>query len=275
MQQLHGEFDFTDAAAPQLHVVGAFRSRGTAALRLQADLLVQHAQRLEHVVVEVAAKHKRRDDVAQSRHLVDASGGCHHPRLQPRQPLPLTPLHLEIFFQGLQGDDTGPRFAVRAQRQIHAKHKAVLGGVANQGVNLLHHPIEKHLVVDHATAIGQALRLTVFVIHINQVDVAGHIQLGRAQLAHAHDPQLRHNPLRCARQAMAQRHPLGGELQGLIKRELGQPGHGLGHHEQGCLLFAIKHHQTLHHQLAQHPQGVCRFRPSLLQGLQTKGQAVG
>ena len=151
----------------------------------------------------------------------------------------------------------------------------MLRGVANQGVELFHHPVKKHLVVDHAAAIGQTLCLTLFVIDVDQVDVAGHVQLGRAQLAHAHDPQLRHIPLRCAWQAMAQRHTLRGFLQSQVQTELGQPGHGLSDRLQRRLLFAVQHHQPLHHQLPQHTQSICRIRPFDLQTGETSGQHLG
>ena len=52
--QLHDELDLADAAARQLHVVGALGPAGGAALRLVADLAVQLAQALEDAVVEVA-----------------------------------------------------------------------------------------------------------------------------------------------------------------------------------------------------------------------------
>jgi hypothetical protein len=66
LQQLHGELDLADAAARQLHVVGALGAAGAAARRLLADLPVQHAQRIEHAVVEVAAEHEGQHHAAQA-----------------------------------------------------------------------------------------------------------------------------------------------------------------------------------------------------------------
>ena len=99
LQQLHGELNFSNASTTELDIVGALWPPRAQAQRLRSDLLVQHPQSLKHVVVEVAAKHERRDDLAQGLDLIDASRWRHHPRLQPCQTFPFTALHLEIFFQ--------------------------------------------------------------------------------------------------------------------------------------------------------------------------------
>jgi glutamate-ammonia-ligase adenylyltransferase len=71
---------------------------------LEEYFQVQHAQRIEHVVVEVAAKHERRDQLAQrqARAVGDRCLRGHHPALEPGKALPLAALHLEILFQRAQ-----------------------------------------------------------------------------------------------------------------------------------------------------------------------------
>ena len=65
LQQLHREFDLADAAARQLDVVGPLGPAGAALAGVVANLLVQRAQRLEHAVVQVAAKHEGQHHTAQ------------------------------------------------------------------------------------------------------------------------------------------------------------------------------------------------------------------
>ena len=65
LQELHGEFDFTYAATRELDVIGALGVTGAAALGLLANLPVQAAQGVKHVVVQVAPEHKRQHHGAQ------------------------------------------------------------------------------------------------------------------------------------------------------------------------------------------------------------------
>ena len=196
LQQLHREFDLADAAARHLHVVGAFGVAGTAAGGVFADLFVQHPQRVKHVVVQVTAEHERQHRSAQrlGRAIDDGGAGGHHPAFEPGKAFPLTALGLEIVVQRRQRHGGGPRVAVRAQRQVHAKHKPVLGGLANQRVNQLDLGGKVLVVGDAALARHQRLRaagsVAIVVVDVDQVDVAGDIELSPAQLAHAHHPQL-------------------------------------------------------------------------------------
>ena len=64
LEQLHGEFNFADPAARQLHVVVALGSPGTALGGMVADLAVQHPQGIKHAIVQVAPEHKGHDDGA-------------------------------------------------------------------------------------------------------------------------------------------------------------------------------------------------------------------
>ncbi|KAF5288817.1 hypothetical protein FQR65_LT20891 [Abscondita terminalis] len=157
LQQLHGELDLADAAARQLDIVGPARVAGTAPRRVLADLPMQRTQRVKDRVVEIAAKDEGQHHAAQRLHL-------------------------------------WPRVAVGPERQIHAEHEAVLGGVADQAVDALDRASEVFVVGDDAPAVGLACRLAVVLVDIDQVDVAGDIELARAELAHADDPSCTARP---------------------------------------------------------------------------------
>ena len=51
LQQLHGKFNFANAAARHFYVVGAFGPACTSLGRMLAYLLMQNAQRIKHAVV--------------------------------------------------------------------------------------------------------------------------------------------------------------------------------------------------------------------------------
>ena len=252
LQQLHGEFDFSDTATTELDIVGAFGPPRAQAPRLRSNLLVQHPQSLKHVVVKVAAKHKRRDHLAQSLDLIDTSRRRHHPRFQPCQTLPFTALHLEILFQGVKRHHAVARLAVGAQGQVHAKDLAMLGGLAYQGIELLDHFVKVAVVANHAATPFDTLGLPIFIEHIDQIDIAGHIQFTRAQFAHADDPKFSTCALGCHGRAMALVHTRQGFLQSFAQAEFSECGHALHDGVQGRLLFAVQHHQSLQHQLAQY-----------------------
>jgi hypothetical protein len=69
-------------------------------------------------------------------------------------------------------------------------HEAVLLGVAHQRVDDLHRLGEVFLVFDAATAIGFARGFAVVVVDVDEIDIAGHVELAPAELAHAHHPHL-------------------------------------------------------------------------------------
>ena len=71
------------------------------------------------------------------------------------------------------------------------------------------------------------------VIDVDQVDVAGHIELARAQLAHADHPHLREFTAFGLRRAMLRIQRFARVPHGHIQRQFGQLGHGTGHDVQG------------------------------------------
>ena len=149
--------------------------------------------------------------------------------------------------------------------------------IAREDINCPYCPGEIFLVGEAPAPLGVTGGLTVFVIDINEVNVARYIELPRAELAHAHDPKLR--PL--ARRG-------GGRTMGLVERQLdfsarfvecefGQMGHGLGDVLQRRLSVAVQAQQAFQHQLARHPQGtacVKTLRTKCLEGLR-HGVRVG
>ena len=195
-----------------------------------ANLLVQATQRLKHAVVQIASKHKRQHRVAQLKRVGFGAEGGYDAAFEPRKAFPLAPLHQEILFQRLARHHAWARIAVGAQGQVHAKHKAVVGGVANQGVNQFDGFGKVVVVADASTTIGQAGGLAVFVVHINQVDVARYIQLARAKFAHANDPQYRALAAGGGGHAVTGIELRLGFVVGHIQGELTQLGHGAGDH---------------------------------------------
>ena len=135
-QQLHDELDLADAAARQLHIVGAVGAAGGAALRLVAHLAVQLAQPLEHAVVEVAAVDEGGDRGAQRQRAAALDTGARRDdaALQPGEALPLAALHEEILLQHRQAHHRRPRHAVGSQREVDTEHEAYVGDVADQRI---------------------------------------------------------------------------------------------------------------------------------------------
>ena len=276
LQKLHREFDLSNATTRQLHIVGAFGMARAAFGRMVTDLLVQRAQRLEHVVVEVAAEHKGQHHRTQrlGRAIGHRTAGRDHAAFHPGKALPLAALHQQILFQRTERHHAGARIAVGTQSQVHTEHKAVLGGVANQGVHALDGAGEvllaRHLVA--AFAVAQAL--AVFVVHVNQVDVARHIQLLGTELAHADDPHLGALAVRfggCAMQTIQIGHDL---LPSDVERHFGQPSHAVGHHLQTRLATAIQLDQALQSELAQHTQSRAGVQTCGLQREKCRFQAL-
>ena len=234
LQKLNGEFDLANAATRQLDIIGALGSARTPLGRVFANLLMQRAQRLEHVVVEVTAKHKGQNHPAHGlgRAIDHRTAGRDHPAFHPRKTLPLSALHQQILLQGIQRDHAGAGVAVGPEGQIHPKNKAVVRGVANQGVHALNGAGEVFLARHLVAAFAVAQRFPVFVVHINQVNVTGHIQLTGAQLAHAEDPHFSALAIGLGGRTM-QDIQIGHDLlPGDVEGDFGQPGHALHHHVQ-------------------------------------------
>ena len=77
---------------------------------------------------------------------------------------------------------------MRAQREVHAKDKAVFGLLADQTAHAAHGAHEIFMVGNLPAPVGQAAGFTIGFIDADQVNVAGDIELARAELAHADDP---------------------------------------------------------------------------------------
>ena len=100
LQQLHSEFNFADTTARQLDVMRPLGVACSALGGVLADLAVQAAQRIEHAVVQITPKHKRRNHRAQRQWSAQRQigHGRDHPAFEPRKPLPFAALHQKIFF---------------------------------------------------------------------------------------------------------------------------------------------------------------------------------
>ena len=86
-------------------------------------------------------------------------------------------------------------------------------GLTHQLMDRAHHFGKVLLVGNLPPPIRLAGGLAVLVVHINQVDVARHIQLARTQLAHAHHPKSA--TLRGACQTLRQRSVLRNAMFGV------------------------------------------------------------
>jgi hypothetical protein len=144
----------------------------------------------------------------------------------------------------------------------------VLGGIAHQRIDGLDHLGKKLLVGNAPAAFGVAGRLAVLVVDVNQVNVAGHIEFTRAQLAHANDAQLAQLALRGAWGAMLLLQRGIAVLVGLVQCQFGQFGHHAGHFAQRGLFVAVQVQQALHGQLPGDAQGCAGVESLGQQGLQ-------
>ncbi len=265
--QLDDEFDLADAAARQLDVVGAVGAACGAGLGLLADLVVQLAQALENAVVEVAAVDEGRDQRTQRQRAsaFDRAARSDDAALEPGKPFPLAALHLQVLFQHRQADHRRPRVAVRPQGQVDAEDETVLGGVADQRIQPLDDVaevfVERHRARTGAVARGQP----VFFVDVDQVDVGRDVQLARAELAHADDPQLDTLALFVQWRAM----PLVGFRFGLrqrqFERRLGQRRHAGGDVVERRAGFGVQHRQPLDDQVARDPQRGGQFAAAFAQ----------
>ena len=130
----------------------------------------------------------------------------------------------------------------------------MLGGVAHQCINAFDGAAKVFVVREHAAAIGLARGLAVMLVDVDQVDIAGDIELARAQLAHADDPELHVLPGRAFGRAMAGVQ-LGTHLGACtVQSQLSQLGDSAGHYRKRSTLFAVHGDDAVHHQLAQHAQ---------------------
>ncbi|MGF6664398.1 hypothetical protein QF000_006066 [Paraburkholderia atlantica] len=211
LEHLRAEFDFTDAAAAELDVVGLVGAHRRTALRLLADLQMQRADRADHAEIQIASIDERRDDRVELL-LQPLRRGAHsfgyEPALDPRVTLPLAALHVEILFQHAEAAHQRARIAVRPQTHIDTKHVAVGGDLRERADQPLAEPREELLGRERrALAAGG---LAVVLVDEDQIDIRRHVQLAAAELAHADHAQREPLALLVARLAI-QRFELGAQ----------------------------------------------------------------
>ena len=190
-QQLDDELDLADAAARQLDVVGALGPAGGAALGLVADLAVQLAQALEDAVVEVApvdeGGHQRTQ--RQRAAAADRQPRRHDAALEPGKALPLAALHLQVLLQhGQAHDRRAPscRWAAAPGRRERRSRRRWCRRSARTAA-------WRHRRSIRGTMTGRGpAGLAVVLVDVDQVDVGRDIELARAELAHADDPEVAH-----------------------------------------------------------------------------------
>ena len=268
-QQLDDELDLTDAAARELDVVGALRPAGGTALRFVAHLGVQLTQAFEDTVVEIAAIDEGRDERAQGQGapVLHARQRRDDAAFQPGEALPFAAVGLQIFLEHGQAHDRRTGVAVRSQRQIDAEYETVFGDLADQRVETAGELREILVGAGRMRAVGRA----VFLVDVDQVDVGRHVQLARAELAHADDPEVDAPTGRV--QGCAETRVLLGERLGEreLERRLGKLGHRPRHVGEWRAGFDIEDGQPLERQLTRDAHGTGQVAPLVAQSFDECG----
>ncbi|GIX25964.1 MAG: hypothetical protein KatS3mg122_3195 [Caldimonas sp.] len=269
LQQLHDELDFSDAATRELHVIGALGPAGGAARGLFAHLAVQVAQALEHTVVEITAKDEGNDHIPQLQGPPRDHRGArgHHTAFEPGKALPLAALHEEIFLQHGQAHHGRAGHAIGSQGQIDTEDETILGGVADERVQAARHLREVFVCRDAAAPLRVAGGHAGFLVHVDQVDVGGNVELAPAELAHAHDPEV--DALAGFVQRCAVALVLFGQsrTERTVERHFGQRGHRLPDLGHAGGAFDVEHGQPLQRELTRLPQGRCQRSTATEQGI--------
>ncbi len=174
--QLHPELDLADAAGAEFQIVFAL-----AAAHLGIDQRLQFAQAFERCVVEIAAPDEgpqALQQLAPSRQVA-----AHRARAQQGEALPLAAFALVVILHRIEGQRQASGGAEGTQAPVDAIAETLRGGLAEQCAGALHQACEEILVVQRASAIGLAGARK----GGDQIDVAGEVQLARAELAQAID----------------------------------------------------------------------------------------
>jgi hypothetical protein len=245
--------------ARELHVVGTFGPAGRTALRFVAHLAVQLAQAFEHAVVEVTPVDEVRHHRTQRQRAAVAHTLARRDdtALEPGKTLPLAALHLQVLLEHRQAHDRRAGVAVGAQREVDAEHEAVVGGVADQRVQAAREQ-RKILVRRHAL---RPARLAAFFVDVDEVDVGRHVELARAELAHADDPEVDPRAGFVERLAVALVELAAGGGERDVERGFGELGHRERHVFHSRVLLDVEHGQAFEHQVARDTQRT-RQRPA-------------
>src|SRR5579872_5586055 len=178
LEGLHDEFDLTDAARPELDVVGEL-----APLDLALDQRFHLAQALEDAIVEVAPIDERPH---RSRIDLGVAFGCRHgARLDPGVALPVTAVALQILLERVEARDERTACAERPQPHIDAEYEALVGARLEHPDQALAEAGEEFFVGDGPRSVG----LTMLRKEKDQIDVGGEVELPAAELAHRDDDE--------------------------------------------------------------------------------------
>ena len=204
---LDEELDLADAAAPDLEIVAG--DPDPAVPPIGVDLPLDRVDVADRGEIEMAPPQERLQPAQQA--LADRLFARHHPRLDQRGALPVLAVAL-VVLRGIL-DRQGERLAgrMRPQPQVDPEHVALLGAVleqVDQRAGQAHG--ERHRAV--AAPVGQPVACE----QDDQVEIAGIVQLERAELAHAEHGDAR-GCLRVGRVAELELAALGGFQQGLAQ----------------------------------------------------------
>ncbi len=172
---LHEEFDFADAAAPELDVVTLDRDLVVALVGGHLALHRVHVG--DRAVVEILAPDERRDFLQEC--LADRKVAGARARLDHRGAFPVLPGALVVVQRRGQRDRDLGRGRIGTQPQVGAEHVAVRGALLHQLDEVAREADEKRTRLD---ALGERGR--VLVVEHDEIDIARIVELERAHLAH-------------------------------------------------------------------------------------------
>ncbi len=211
LEGLADKLDLPDATRPQLDVV-----RHALALELLGDHGLHVADGFDGAKVQIAAIDEGPQQGRELFRLVPGTG--HHPRLDHGVALPLPRLVLIVVLHGGKAHGQGTGVAKGSQTGIHAEDEAIDGGRVQGPHQTLPQP-DKELLVSQRSGAIDLPRLR---IGQDEVDVRGHIEFPRPQLAHADDQQPLRLALSIAGGPQFRPRPGLGQIQGLIDAHIRQ-----------------------------------------------------
>ena len=117
-------------------------------------------------------------------------------------------------------------------------------------------------------------RVAVFLIDVDEIDVGRHVELARAELAHADDPEIDALARLVQRLAEAQVELAARMRERKVERGLGQLRHREGDVRHGSTLLDVEHGEPLEHELSRDAQGTGEYAAIGLQALDQRDDGV-
>ncbi len=174
------EFDFADAAAPDLQIVPGNGDFFMPVMGI--DLAFDRMDVLDGGKVEIFPPDEGSEIIEKSLARPDVAGDG--PGLDHGRAFPVLAQGLVIILCRLEGDGQRRYAGIGTQAQIGAEDIAVCRPVLQHGDEFAHQAGKKV-----GRMASPAIDMLLLIVEDDQVDIAGIVQLARAQLAHADDRQ--------------------------------------------------------------------------------------